>query len=115
MPLISLDHVNIRTANLRRSVAWYSDVLGLEEGERPPFSIAGAWMYLGDQPIVHLVAVAAEPENSQPKLEHFALSATGMAAFLARLEAHAVAYTTSMWISRPPKPPDCGTDPGPAA
>jgi len=57
MPLKQLDHVNIRTNNLAEMVRWYSEVLGLHSGPRPDFPFGGAWMYLGDQPVVHLVEI----------------------------------------------------------
>jgi catechol 2,3-dioxygenase-like lactoylglutathione lyase family enzyme len=93
MPLTTLDHVNLRTHDLDRAVAWYRDVLGMETGPRPDFSFDGAWMYLDGKPIVHLIKVAREPDNVDPKLEHFAIGATGMAAFLETLERHGVAHT----------------------
>ena len=93
MRLKRLDHVNIRTARLEVLVAWYETVLGLTNGPRPPFGFPGAWMYLGDAPIVHLVAVAGEPRSVEPKIEHFAISAEGLPAFLERLRAHDVPYS----------------------
>lgn len=93
MPLLSLDHVNIRTSNLPAMVSWYTDVLEMTSGKRPSFSFGGAWMYVGDKPIVHLVEVPREPGNTEPKLEHFAIGATGLGDFVGRLEANGVAYT----------------------
>ncbi|MCS6877603.1 MAG: VOC family protein [Geminicoccaceae bacterium] len=92
MELEALDHVNIRTANLEAMVRWYEEVLGLSRGWRPGFDFGGAWLYLGDQPIVHLVEVAQPPANREPGIEHFAFRARGLGAFLARLEAKGVAY-----------------------
>ena len=31
-----LDHVNIETSELEETIQFYEDVLGLENGERPP-------------------------------------------------------------------------------
>ncbi|MEM0906837.1 MAG: VOC family protein [Pseudomonadota bacterium] len=93
MGLIALDHVNILTPNLERMTAWYCDVLGLVKGDRPQFRIPGAWLYIGDTPAVHLVDVADAPANEGPAIEHFAIRATGLSAFKARLDAHGVAYT----------------------
>jgi len=87
MQMQSFDHVNVRTANLAGMIAWYSDVLGLVSGKRPNFPFNGAWMYLGDQAIVHLVEEADTPANSDPQIEHFALRATGLSDFLAHLKA----------------------------
>ena len=81
-----LDHVNVRTANLEGLVRFYVDVLGLERGERPPLGFPGAWMYAGDQPVIHLVGVTEPPKpEGALRLEHFAFSASGLREFLARL------------------------------
>ena len=85
MQLNKLDHVNIRTANLENMVAWYCDVLGMENGARPPFPFPGAWLYAGDQAAVHLVGVENAPQSVEPGIEHFAMSATGLQGFVDRL------------------------------
>lgn len=87
MQLDKLDHVNIRTANLDNMVAWYRDVLGMESGDRPPFPFPGAWLYAGDHAAVHLVGVDEVPQSVEPNIEHFAMSATGLADFVERLNA----------------------------
>lgn len=92
MPLQRLDHVNLRTHRLSDMVAWYSDVLGLESGPRPDFSFGGAWLYCSGSPIIHLVEVSAEQANIDPKIEHFAISGTGLGQFLAGLEKKGVPF-----------------------
>ena len=83
--LTGFDHVNVRTANLDGMVDWYGRVLGMRPGKRPDFPFPGAWLYLGDQAIVHLVGVEDEPASVEPKIEHFAIRADGLDAFLAHL------------------------------
>jgi len=91
-----LDHVNLRTANLERLVRFYEDAVGLKQGERPPLGFPGAWMYAGDAPVIHLVGVPEQPTPSGPlRLEHFAFTASGLRAFLARLEQRGVEYRQS--------------------
>lgn len=92
MALKQLSHVNLRTADLDRLVAFYGDVLDLRPGWRPPFDFPGAWLYCGDEPVVHLVGESRERAGSDPKLEHFAFAAEGLAEFLAHLRAHKVPY-----------------------
>ena len=89
-----LDHVNVRTAALDAMTAWYTRVLGLEAGPRPAFSFAGAWLYAEGQPIVHLVGVESPPgaDADDLRLEHFAISASGLKDFVARLEAEGEQY-----------------------
>jgi len=88
MQLGTLDHVNIRTSRLDQMIAWYGDILGMTNGKRPPFSFPGAWLYVGDKAYVHLIGIDHEPgANSKDlKLEHFALSATGLDIFIAHLD-----------------------------
>jgi len=85
MTLSSLDHVNIRTANLAPMSAFYERVLGLNKGPRPPFSFGGAWHYCGGIAAVHLVEVRKAPAGKEPRLEHFAFRAKGMKTFLEKL------------------------------
>lgn len=88
-----LDHVNLRTVQLDRMIAWYTDILQLKQGFRPGFPFPGAWMYAGDVPVVHLVAVVAAPSKSNDlSLEHAAFQARGLQAFLARLQAAGAAF-----------------------
>lgn len=83
-----LDHVNLRTTQLDLMMTWYTDVLGLRNGDRPNFSFPGAWLYAGDQAVVHLVGIDAEGAVGSEvalKLEHFAFKASGAKTFEARL------------------------------
>lgn len=96
MPLLAFDHVNIRTAHLEDMVRWYVEVLGLTSGARPAFSIPGAWLFLGDTCVIHLVHADPAPmafrEDENVRMEHTAFRAEGMEAFLARLKAHGVNF-----------------------
>ena len=95
---VKLDHINIRTNRLEQLVEWYTKILGLRVGDRPNFPFPGAWLYASDQAVVHLVAVDDNPgvgSESALKLEHFALSATGKAAFEALLTAHNQTFRTT--------------------
>lgn len=93
MSLLALDHVNIRTENLDAMVKWYTEVLGLTPGKRPSFGVGGAWLYVGENAVVHLVEQKLPPKSVDPRIEHFALRATGLLHFLERLDAHGVHYT----------------------
>jgi catechol 2,3-dioxygenase-like lactoylglutathione lyase family enzyme len=47
MPLGSLQHYTIEPADLERTKDFYCDVLGLENGDRPPLDFPGYWLYSG--------------------------------------------------------------------
>ena len=84
-----LDHVNVRTSRLDEMIRWYGEMLGMKTGPRPDFRFPGAWLYAGDHPAIHLVGVEEEPDTdmSSLKVEHFALSATGIEGLLERAKA----------------------------
>ncbi len=93
MPPERLDHVNIRTANVEKMVDWYGRVLDMHPGPRPDFPFPGAWLYVGNHAVVHLVGVEHQPQTREPRLEHFALTASGLKEFVERLDSLGVSYT----------------------
>lgn len=96
MALKFLDHVNMRTARLSEMTAFYTEVLDLRPGFRPPFAVGGAWLYCDDKAAIHLVEVPEAPHGDQPRIEHFAFCAAGLADFLAHLRGMDVAYRISI-------------------
>lgn len=96
MTLAWLDHVNIRTADMPRMVRFYTDVLGMLEGERPSFDFNGSWLYCGERAAVHLVEIERGAGAGKPGIErgieHFAFRARGLAAFLEMLRRNDIEY-----------------------
>ena len=95
MCIVGLDHVNLRTTQLATMAEWYERVIGLVPGPRPNFPFPGAWLYASDTAIVHLIGVDDEGAagSERPlKLEHFAMRAEGLDAFLAVLDASGTDY-----------------------
>jgi catechol 2,3-dioxygenase-like lactoylglutathione lyase family enzyme len=93
MPVHRLDHVNLRAscsdyAGLRD---FYSRVLGLRIGDRPPLQSEGTWLYAGETPVVHLVEAAegneapAASAASGTALDHVAFGCSGLDEMLGRL------------------------------
>ena len=70
MPIMEFAHFNVSTSNLERTRKFYAEILGLKDGYRPPFSRPGAWMYLNDQPIVH-ISTARSPQPDVKKTDAF--------------------------------------------
>lgn len=95
MTVIGFQHVNIRCVDAGRSRDFYVTLLGLREGSRPPFASRGFWLYLGDQPVVHLVQ-RPEGEAALPgrtgNLDHVAFSAADVMATREALKKAAVPY-----------------------
>lgn len=94
MSLINgLDHINIRTADLAGTRAFFTGVLGLTEGWRPPFPFPGAWLYAGDKDVVHLVEVGTAGAASEgSSLDHFAFDISDYDEALRRVEATGLSF-----------------------
>ncbi len=93
-----LNHINIRTLDLEKTRDFYADVIGLVEGDRPPFPSAGQRMYLGDMPVIHISSCEADsPPRTNPAgtgtgLDHFAMWGEGLSDQLAVLDAKSIPY-----------------------
>jgi catechol 2,3-dioxygenase-like lactoylglutathione lyase family enzyme len=94
MPLASLQHVNIRCRDAQQSRDFYA-ALGLREGERPPFASKGYWMYLSQQPVVHLVQKPMNETTRGPDtgaLDHVAFGAEDIEAVRATLRERNIPF-----------------------
>jgi catechol 2,3-dioxygenase-like lactoylglutathione lyase family enzyme len=94
MKVAGLNHVNIAAprAVIERVRAFYIEVLGLVEGERPPLRSPGHWLYAGDAPIVHLSLRDSAAGDGAGAIDHFALTCQGLVATVERLTRLGVAH-----------------------
>jgi catechol 2,3-dioxygenase-like lactoylglutathione lyase family enzyme len=98
-----MNHFTVLTDDLDASKAFYVNILGLGEGFRPDLGFPGAWLYAGDQAILHIVAGRGLPANPRGVIDHMAFSARDLRAVAARLSQHAIEYdlrrlpSTGVW------------------
>lgn len=89
----SLAHVTIKAADLDVTIAFYEQVIGLQQVPRPPFPFPGAWLGFGDDALVHLLggdrAFQADGSvaHATGSVDHVSFWARGYAAQRSRLEA----------------------------
>jgi catechol 2,3-dioxygenase-like lactoylglutathione lyase family enzyme len=97
MTVAGLDHINLAAprAVIERVRTFYIDVLGLVEGERPPFRSPGYWLYAAGRPIVHLSVRETDSAATTGPVDHFALACEGLGAMLERLARHGIAHRTA--------------------
>ena len=87
MPLGGLQHYTIEPSDLERTKDFYCDVLGLENGDRPPLDFPGYWLYSGGTATVHLMGTRKPREGivvrgtekkyeDTGRLDHIAFAAT---------------------------------------
>jgi catechol 2,3-dioxygenase-like lactoylglutathione lyase family enzyme len=102
MPLGVLQHYTIEPSNLEATKTFYCDVLGLENGDRPPLGFPGYWLYSGGIPTVHLlgprqpregvVVRGAKKFDDTGRLDHIAFAASDIDEVRARLEGKKVKF-----------------------
>ena len=75
-----LQHINIHAADAERSKDFYVRVLGLRVGPRPPVASVGYWLYLGAQPVVHLVQRTTDVASARGSgaIDHVAFHGTDL-------------------------------------
>jgi len=88
----SLNHINILTHDMSRLTRFYADVLGFRAGYRPSSSSTGAWLYLEDKPLIHLVETGQPFHTKGTAMNHFALNGSGLGEFLTHLRSLGVQY-----------------------
>lgn len=111
MPINKLAHFSVRTTALEASRRFYCNVLGFQEGFRPPFDFPGIWLYRGgdeaDYGVVHLIGIdkddpkgladylgdkGKEGLHGSAAIDHLAFLATDLPAMHARLRDAGLEY-----------------------
>jgi catechol-2,3-dioxygenase len=100
MSVTGFNHYNLRAhrATLDSLRDFYVTVVGLQDGQRPPFNNFGYWLYAGPQAVLHLTE--ARPDEERPAgvintFDHVAFSCTNLAEFEAHLQRLNIAYRSS--------------------
>jgi catechol 2,3-dioxygenase-like lactoylglutathione lyase family enzyme len=91
--ITGLFHVAIKTADLAKTVRFYTEVLGLAEVARPDFGYPGSWLAVptpSGPAIIHIYAggpalgPSGQVESGTAAIDHISLTAVGYAAFIER-------------------------------
>jgi glyoxylase I family protein len=100
MSVLGLNHINLRgnRDTLEQLKNFYIEVVGLTQGNRPPFKSFGYWLYANGRDIVHLTEAEKVEERVSDKkytIDHFALSCSNIDCAIATLIQHGITYTKS--------------------
>lgn len=90
-----LQHVNIRTGDLDATVKFWEQAIGLANGDRPNFKFPGAWLYSGDEAVLHIIDIAAEDETALKEtgcIDHVAFAAQDFSGFKKKLSGIGCEY-----------------------
>jgi catechol 2,3-dioxygenase-like lactoylglutathione lyase family enzyme len=82
-PQIKINHLAIHVADLTRSTAFYSDILGLQPIDEPFKDGLHAWFAMGVGAAVHLIEeLTLIPPKEISKTNHLCFSVSDMGAFI---------------------------------
>ena len=103
MALTAIQHLLVLTDDIDGTRDFYRDVLGLEEGPRPPLQFPGYWLYAQDTPCVHVADRAIFAAHSAAMglptsdvlhgsgvVDHVAFNASDYDAMVDTLERHGI-------------------------
>jgi len=91
--MIALNHINIHADDLEAARDFLLAVLpDLKQGFRPPFDFPGYWLYLGDEPIIHMQHRGAGM-GGRGWIDHVAFAPFDFELEKARLDRLGVSYT----------------------
>ncbi|MDP3735845.1 MAG: VOC family protein [Hyphomonadaceae bacterium] len=92
--ITGLNHANISTAKLQETIDFFVGVIGLKIGPRPDFGFPGAWLYAGNQAVLHLVERPGA-RDAEGALDHISFTAPDFEAALRRLDQLGIHYRWS--------------------
>jgi catechol 2,3-dioxygenase-like lactoylglutathione lyase family enzyme len=87
-----LDHINIHVVDGPRMVKFLETVLEAREGPRPPFDFPGHWVYVGDEPAIHLTVVERRGDFPPGIVNHVAFGVYDFEEARARIESAGYPY-----------------------
>jgi glyoxylase I family protein len=97
--IFSLNHASLIVSNLDRSMAFYGEILGLKQIDRPDLGFPGIWFQLGGQQIHLLELENPDPTTGRPEHggrdRHVALNALALGPIQDALSKAGLNYTMS--------------------
>ena len=87
MKLGAVHHVSINVADVAATAPFYTDILKMEQLERPDFGFDGRWLRTAAGAEVHLIEV---PDWVPPKGQHWAFAVSDIADVVQELRSHGV-------------------------
>src|SRR5689334_24500756 len=92
MAVQGMEHFTVLAEDLDATRAFYAEILGLEEGYRPPFGFPGAWLYVGGRAVLHIITGRPLPQERAGVLDHMAFAARDLPDTLAKLKKRGIEY-----------------------
>lgn len=97
--ICSIHHVSLIISDIRVSVDFYQNLLGLEQAQRPDLGFPGVWFKIGDRQLHLLQLPNPDADSERPKHggrdHHLAVSVLDLEVLCSSLKARGIPYTRS--------------------
>ena len=91
--IVAMNHFTVIAEDERKTLDFYTGLLGLTVGHRPDLGFAGAWLYAdGPHALLHVYFDRPVPTQRAGVIDHMAFTATGLKAVKARFDERGVQY-----------------------
>ena len=87
-----MNHFTITAEDRGETLAFYCGLLGLTEGHRPELGFPGAWLYAGEQAVLHVFWDRPMPSQRTGVIDHLAFTANDLKAVKARFDERGIKY-----------------------
>lgn len=91
--IVGMNHFTVTAEDEKKTLDFYTGLLGLTVGYRPDLGFAGAWLYgEGPQAVLHLYFGRPVPAQRTGVIDHMAFSARDLRAVKARFDQSGTKY-----------------------
>ena len=101
--LHKVNHIAITVSDVGRSLAFYTDILGLQQIRRPNFDRHGAWLTMGNLELHLIKGVPTVHEGDDLIVGHISFESENMASVLERLKALHIPFKQNISVPDPEK------------
>jgi catechol 2,3-dioxygenase-like lactoylglutathione lyase family enzyme len=91
--IVGMNHFTVTAEDEKKTLDFYTGLLGLRVGYRPELGFPGAWLYGdGPQALVHLYFDRPVPAQRTGVIDHMAFTARDLRAVKARFDESGIKY-----------------------
>ena len=89
---MKLNHILILSSDMEKTNRFWTEVIGLELGDRPPFPFPGTWLYSEGKPMIHVVPDSSN-EYGRSAIDHIAIEGDDYNVLIEALKRNDLQYT----------------------
>jgi len=92
MKITGMNHFTVLSHDVDLTVSFYQKVLSLKSGYRPNLTFPGAWLYIEEKSVLHVIGVNSSEKLLEGVIDHIAFSGVGLRKFIQHLSDLKISY-----------------------